>query len=184
MRRDGRLESEAVMGLHRSTRGLQILLPLMVGALCVLCVPRFVAGQMQMPDPKQMSGIPRPVNDLPAGVVLSVRVIRGEMSNNIANHPVELHFGDQVRTVNTDADGRAEFSNVLPGTTVQAVTTVDGERLESQQFPVPAQGGIRLLLVATDKEKEKQQQAEAAAPAVSGEVVIGGESRIIIEHSE
>ena len=28
---------------------------------------------------------------------------------------------------------------------------VDGERLESEEFPAPAQGGIRLMLVATDQ---------------------------------
>ena len=33
---------------------------------------------------------------------------------------------------------------------VTAVTTVGGERLQSQQFAVPASGGTRLLLVATD----------------------------------
>jgi hypothetical protein len=151
----------------------------------VLCGYVCAEAQIQMPDPKEMSGIPRPVpaSELPAGV-LSVRLIRGALSNNIPNHPVELHFGGQVRTVNTDAEGRAEFRDIPPGTTVQAVAVVDGERLESQQFPVQGEGGIRLLLVATDKEKEKQKQAEAAAPAVAGEVVIGGESRIIIEHAE
>jgi hypothetical protein len=136
-----------------------------------------------MPDAKEMSGIPRPVTDLPDGV-LSVRLIRGDLSNNITNHPVELHLGGQVRTVNTDGSGRAEFRDIPPGTTVQAVAIVDGERLESQTFPVGAQGGIRLLLVATDKEKEKQKQAEASAPAITGQVVIGGESRIVVEVAE
>jgi hypothetical protein len=136
-----------------------------------------------MPDAKQMSGIPRPVTDLPDGV-LSVRLIRGDLSNNITNHPVELHIGDQTRTVNTDEAGRAEFRGIPPGSTVQAVAVVDGERLESQAFPVQAQGGIRLLLVATDKEKEKQKQAAASAPAINGEVVIGGQSRIVVELAE
>jgi hypothetical protein len=134
----------------------------------------------QMPDPRQMSGIPRPVTDLP-NTAISVRLIRGELSNNIANHPVELHVGDNVQTVNTDAQGRAEFDNLPPGVSVQAVAVVDGERLESQQFPVQAQGGIRLLLVATDKEKDAQAAAEASAPAIAGQVIIGGDSRIVIE---
>jgi hypothetical protein len=140
-------------------------------------------AQIQMPDAKEMSGIPRPVTDLPDGV-LSVRLVRGDLSNNITNHPVELHVGDQVRRVNTDAGGRAEFRDIPAGTTVQAVAIVDGERLESQLFPVQAQGGIRLMLVATDKEKEKQQQAEAGAPAITGQVVIGGQSRIVVEVAE
>jgi hypothetical protein len=136
-----------------------------------------------MPDAKEMSGIPRPVTDLPDGVV-SVRLIRGDFSNNITNHPVELHLGGQVRTVNTDEAGRAEFRDIPPGTTVQAVAIVDGERLESQAFPVQAQGGIRLMLVASDKEQEKQKLAEATAPAITGQVVIGGDSRIVVEVAE
>src|SRR3954451_21733417 len=72
----------------------------------------------QMPDPKQMSGIPRPVDDLPNGSV-SVRVIRGDLSNNITGHPIEMHVGDKVQTVNTDADGRAQFDKLPSGTTLK-----------------------------------------------------------------
>jgi len=133
-----------------------------------------------MPDPKQMSGIPRPVTDLPNGTI-SVRLIKGELSNNITNHPVELHVGDKVQTVKTDDSGRAEFRDLPAGATVRAVAVVDGERLESQEFPVQGQGGIRLMLVATDKEKEKQKQAEANAPAVPGEVALSSETRLVIE---
>ena len=95
-----------------------------------------------------MAGIPRPVDDLPNGSV-SVRVIRGALTNNIPNQPVQLHVGSDILTVNTDADGRAQFDNLTPGAALRAVAIVDGERLESEPFPAPAQGGIRLLLVAT-----------------------------------
>ena len=87
--------------------------------LCILSVLR--GGEVavaQMPDVKQMSGIPRPVDDLPNGSV-SVRLIRGDMSKNIANHPVEMHMGANVQTVNTDAQGRAQFDNLAPGTPVK-----------------------------------------------------------------
>ena len=117
-------------------------------------------AQFQMPDPKQMSGIPRPVTDLPAGHV-SVRLIRGQLSNNIQGHPVEMHAGGKVLTVKTDENGRAEFSGVAAGTTVKAVAVVDGERLESQDFPWPGDGGIRVMLVATPK------GGEGAAAGVS-----------------
>jgi hypothetical protein len=133
-------------------------------------------AQFQMPDPKQMAGIPRPVDDLPAGSV-SVRLIRGQLSNNIAGHPVELYVGDKVMTVNTDDAGRAQFDKLPAGTTVQAVAVVDGERLESQQFPAPAQGGIRLMLVASDKAAAQN----AGKPAKSGQVMLGGDTRIVLE---
>jgi hypothetical protein len=134
-----------------------------------------------MPDPKQMSGIPRPVTDLPNGTV-SVRLIRGALSNNIQNFPVELHVGSEVRTAKTDEAGRAEFGGLPPGESLKAVAVVDGERLESQEFPAPAQGGIRLLLVATDK--SKAPATEPNAPPVSGQVVIGGQTRIIVQPGE
>ena len=130
-----------------------------------------------MPDPKQMSGIPRPVTDLPDRAV-SVRLIRGTLSNNIANHPVELHVGSTVQTGKTDDSGRAQFNGLTPGTTLKAVAVVDGERLESQEFPAPSQGGIRLLLVATDNTKKSEP---ASTAPVSGQVALGGESRIVIE---
>jgi hypothetical protein len=133
-----------------------------------------------MPDPKQMSGIPRPVDDLPKGAI-SVRLIRGELSNNIAGHPVELRIGSDVRTVKTDEAGRAQFNDVPPGATVKATAEVDGERLESQEFPAPSEGGIRLMLVATDKAKAA---AAAAAPAVTGHVVISEQSRIVMQPRE
>ena len=172
--RDGRV------GCAWPGRLVRTFVVLLVAWVCVL------AGQVsaqEMPDPKQMSGIPRPVTDLPSGS-LSVRLIKGDLSNNIAGHPVELHVGDTVQTVKTDGAGRAQFDKLPSGATLKAVAVVDGERLESQEFPAPVQGGIRLMLVATDKEKEQRAALEAKAPAISGQVVIGGESRIVIEPGE
>ena len=139
----------------------------------------FIAAPLWgQPDPRQMAGIPRPVDDLPNGSV-SVRVIRGGFTNNVPNQTVELHVGSDVLRTKTDAEGRAQFDKLTAGQTVKAVADIDGEHLESQQFPAPAQGGIRLVLLAgagTD--------AAAAAPgppAVTGQVVIGGQSRIILQ---
>ena len=90
------------------------------------------------------------------------------------------HIGDKVQTVKTDA-GRAQFDHLNPGATLKAVAVVDGERLESQEFPMPGQGGIRLMLVATDKEKEAKAAAAAKEPAVTGQVILGNGTRVIIE---
>src|SRR5438093_2166029 len=129
--------------------------------LCVLCAER-VHGQIAMPDARAMSGIPRPVTDLPDRSI-SVRVIRGELSNNIPNQTVQLRVGDKVLTANTDQAGRAQFDKVTPGATVKASTDVGGEHLESQEFPAPPSGGIRLLLVATDPSKLPTTQPDAPA---------------------
>jgi hypothetical protein len=146
-----------------------------VFAVLAFAAPAF--AQFQMPDAKEMSGIPRPVTDLPAGQV-SVRLIRGQLSNNIQGHPVEVHAGGKVITVKTDENGRAEFSGVAAGTAAKALAVVDGERIESQEFAWPGQGGIRMMLVATPK------GADAPAPVfqpVAGNVVLGDQTRVIIE---
>jgi hypothetical protein len=143
-----------------------------MAALIALAAPL-----LAQPDPRQMAGIPRPVDDLPNGSV-SVRVIRGALTNNIPNQAVELHVGSDVLRMKTDAEGRAQFDKLAPGASLKAVAVVDGERLESQQFPAPAQGGIRLLLVATG---DQASTAPAGPPAATGEVVIGGQTRIILQ---
>jgi hypothetical protein len=134
-----------------------------------------------MPDAKEMSGIPRPVDDLPNGTI-SVRLIRGQLSNNITNHPVELHAGAKVLTVKTDGNGRAQFNEVPPGSTVKATADVDGEHLESREFPAPTRGGIRLMLVATDR--SKPASTSDAAPAQTGTLTIGSQSRIVMQPSD
>lgn len=149
--------------------------------LCVLCVESVVQAQPQMPDPRQMAGIPRPVTDLPDGSI-SVRVVRGSLTNNIADQVVELRVGGKVLRAKTDAAGRAQFDRVTPGGSVRAAADVDGEQLESQEFPAPAQGGVRLLLVATAASKPESTEPNTAAGL--GQVVIGSNSRIVIEPAD
>lgn len=151
-------------------------------ATAVLTLGTPAIAQFQMPDPKMMSGIPRPVNDLPDRTV-SVRVIRGDLANNLPNQPVEFIVDGKSQTVRTNDSGRAELV-VTAGAKVKAVTTVDDERLETQEFAGPSQGGVRLLLVATDTEKAARAAADAAAPAQEGMVVLAGETRLVIEPDE
>src|SRR5262245_56194404 len=146
-------------------------------ALLVTC---FLAAtsivQAQMPDPRQMSGVPLPVSDLAPGTV-TVRVVRGTMTNVIPGQLVELAGGPSTLSAKTNDAGRAEFSGLQPGTRVKASTTVNGERIESQEFAIPATGGIRIALVATDP--QMQQQAESAAQ--EGTVVLSDRSRFVFE---
>jgi hypothetical protein len=136
-----------------------------------------------MPDPRQMSGIPLPVGDVAPGTV-TVRVIKGSLSNVIPNQPVELQIGTTSMKASTDAAGRATFERVPPGTRVRAFTQVGGERLESQEFQIPATGGIRVMLVAIDPEaagRAAEDRTLSAAPAQPGMVVLGDQSRFVIE---
>ncbi len=61
---------------------------------------------------------------------------------------------------------------------------MDGERLESQEFTVPSNAGVRIMLVATDPgaaQRTQEDQQLAAGPAKTGIVVLGEQSRFVIE---
>jgi hypothetical protein len=137
-----------------------------------------------MPDPSAIAGQPLPAPELPNATV-SVRVVRERMGNNVAGQDVTLLVGGSRRTATTDAQGRAQFDGLPPGTVVQATTTVDGEELISQQFSVPGTGGVRVALIAgiASAAARERAAAEAAArePARPGVVEFGPESRVVIE---
>ena len=130
-------------------------------------------GATAQPDPRQMSGLPLPDAELSDGTI-SVRVIRGQLSNNVTDHAVELRQGDVVETALTDTEGRATFLTLNPGQQVHVATVLDGERIESQAFAVPGRGGVRLMLVGIDP-------ANPPVLARSGLVTFGGESFIQVE---
>ena len=151
----------------------------MAGACAALLVlAAAVPPAAAQPDPRQMSGIPLPDPNLAAGTV-SVRVIRGQMTNNVPDQPVELRVGDAVETVPTDADGRATFVALSPGATAIAATELDGVRLESQPFAVPANGGTRLLLVGSG-----DGGGDPFAEVAAGDVTFGPDSRLAVELGE
>lgn len=137
---------------------------------------------MQMPDAKQMSGMPLPVGDVATGTVV-VRVIRGALDKPIAGQRVEI-AGEVTAVATTNDTGRAEFKALQPGRRVKAIATVGTERLESQEFAVPASGGIRLMLVATDPDAEKKAAEDrrlAQSPPQRGNVVLGDQTRFVFE---
>jgi hypothetical protein len=135
-----------------------------------------------MPDVRQMSGVPLPSGDLAPGT-LTVRLVRGSLSNPLTGHEVALSGGATERASTNDV-GRAEFSGLPIGAKVKATATVDGERLESQEFSIPQTGGVRIMLVATDPElarREAEDRELAAGPARTGIVVFGEQSRFVFE---
>lgn len=142
-------------------------------------------AQVQMPNPKEMSGRPLPDSAVPVGSV-SVRVVRGGFDKNVPNQPVEFTINGEARVVNTDAEGRAVVTGLRSGASVVAVATVDGERLESQAF-VMGSTGMRVALVATDPDdvaRAAEDKALASAPAAKGMVVLGPESRVVVQLGE
>lgn len=141
-----------------------------------------VSAQMNMPNPSQISGVPLPAQDLPAGSV-SVRVIRGGFDKNVPDQPVVFTIDGVKKTVKTDAQGRAQVDKIRTGATVTASTSIDGATLTSQEVTIAA-SGIRFVLVAVDPDAAKRAEDDkklAAGPAVKGTVVFGPESRVVIE---
>ncbi len=157
-------------------------------SLCLVLVmfagPALFA-QAQMPNAKEMSGVPRPDTTVPVGTV-SVRVVRGGFDKDIANQPVEFSIDGTVRVVNTGADGRALIKDVRKGASVVVTTTVDGERLDSRPYTMSS-SGVLFALVATDPEdvaRAAEDKTLATAPATKGIVVLGPESRVIVQLGE
>ena len=155
----------------------------------LLLVP-LAASAQQMPDPSQMAGRPLPAPELATGMV-TVRLVRQQMGNNVPNHPVTLRapgLNPTVMSATTDAQGRAQFGDIPPGTSITVEAVVDGETLRSQEFAVPASGGVRVALIAGLQAAAARERAAAEEgakqPARQGIVVFGGETRIILEFQD
>ena len=99
------------------------------------------------PMAAQMSGIPRPDPQVPAGTV-TVRLIRGQLPNNITDHEVELlGDGGALQKQKTDAAGRATFTGVPTGGSFVARAKEGEVELTSQPIVIPSDMGVRVMLV-------------------------------------
>lgn len=159
-------------------------LPLLIVMAALIHGEGIAAAQ---PDPRQMSGVPLPVSDVAVGTV-TVRVIRGSLANPVPSQTVEITGAAEPMRATTNDVGRAEIRGLRPGVRVKAHATVAGERLESQEFDVPATGGIRLILAAADPNGGAASAAVGStadpAKAPSGEIALGEESRFVFEMGE
>ena len=140
-----------------------------------------------MPDPSQIHGKAIPAAELPAGTV-TVRVVRESIGNNISGQQVSVTVAGTTKTAVTDGQGRAQFDNLPRGEQAKAAATVDGESLVSDPFTVPSAGGLRVILVAglaqAAERKKAEEAKELAAPPTKGVVVIGGNSRILMQFQD
>ena len=155
-----------------------------VVGLVVCALALSPAHAQDMPDPSLIAGKAIPSGDLPAGAV-TVRVVRRGIGNNIAGQQVTVTAGGKTATATTDDQGRAEFRDLPTGASARAQATVNGEQLQSDPFVVPATGGLRVILIAelakAAEEKKAEESKALAAPPSKGVVVIGGNSRILMQ---
>ena len=138
--------------------------------VALLIAPAVAQPPTRVGDTPAMAARPLMVDDLPVGTV-TVRVGRGSLSNAAVGLPVEatvIAAGGKVsqRTEKTKADGRATFSGLPTGAQFHAQVVVDGERLQTESFAVPTQGGARLMLLSSEGSGESDKEGEQApAPA-------------------
>ena len=108
-----------------------------------------------MPDPRQMSGLPRVDPQTEPGTLV-IRVLRGGFADPGVGLTVtlELRSADggqtQTRTAVSVEQGRATFAELTPfagGTAVASVDFGDGEVVRSQEVKVDPSVGVRMLLV-------------------------------------
>lgn len=112
------------------------------------------AGQAVAPAPAGASTMVRAagmaLNDgaLPPGT-LTVRVVQGAFTSDLTGTMVDLEVtGGTPLHAPTKTQGRAEFAHLPVGAEVRASAVVNGERLQSDVFRMPAEAGVRILLIA------------------------------------
>lgn len=119
----------------------------MMAAALALLVSAGALAQPMMIDPSQMSGIPRPDPQVPAGTI-TVRLIRGKLTERVVGAAVELLAPDgKIATQKTDEEGRATFGGLQQPGPYQARASEEGETLTSQPIALQADMGSRVMLV-------------------------------------
>ncbi len=130
------------------------------------------AAPAGMPNLRAIAGHPLPDRGMPAGTV-SVRVGRKTPANAVAGVEITIITknagGDaRMRKGTTDAGGRALFESLAPGDEFHAEVTVDGETLKTDTFAIPAEGGVRTMLIAGLGPASAQESEGAGAGAADG----------------
>jgi len=133
---------------------IRLLLSLVATSLVLLLATPAIAAPPGMPDPRQMSGIPRPDPQIPAGEV-TVRVLLGGFDAPALGATVELELRSadgrlaELRSAEAGNQGRAHFRElgVFQGGQAVARVTLDGETIRSQQIDLQPDSGTAVMLV-------------------------------------
>jgi hypothetical protein len=139
-----------------------------------------------MPDPREMSGIPRPDPQIPAGEI-TVRALLGGFDEPALGAMVELELrsadgrSSEVRSAEAGNQGRAHFRELGAFTGGQAVArvTLDGQTVRSQQIDVRDDTGTAVMLVKGAKKRSAAQELSLPGivfsfdKAVPGTLMVG-----------
>lgn len=119
------------------------------------------------PQMVRAAGMPLPDGALPPGS-LTVRVVQGAFTANLAGIPVEVQVtGQPALRAQAGAQGRAQFAHLPIGVEVRASAVVNGERLESEEFKMPAGSGVRVLLISGGEAAGHVAGGTVPAPPIS-----------------
>src|SRR5688572_9852413 len=109
--------------------------------LALAVAPRAASAQ-----PTAAIGRPLPDSALSKGTI-SVRVVAGSPSSPVVGADVTLLVNAEPRVARTDAAGRATFAGLPAGAMAQAkIVDADKKDIVSETFPIPSDGGIRVML--------------------------------------
>ncbi|MEJ7598621.1 MAG: hypothetical protein WKG01_11995 [Kofleriaceae bacterium] len=97
-------------------------------------------------QPAEALGKPLPDGSMAVGSV-SIRVVAGTPTASVVGTEVTLSVNNEPRAARTDSSGRAMFAGLPAGAVVQAkVADAEGKPITSEEFPVPASGGVKVML--------------------------------------
>jgi hypothetical protein len=142
----------ACLGLVPAIAWAQAPPPPLVSPHAVAVVDQSPVGESPAADHGSAKAAGMPLRDgaLAPGT-LTVRVVRGSFDDNLVGQAVTVTVsGGRTEQATTDAQGRATFAHLSVGASVSAAATVGGAALASDAFVMPAESGVRLLLVVGD----------------------------------
>ena len=138
--------------------------------------------------PSRMAGVPLPAPELADGSV-SVRLMREQLGNNIAGHPVTLKVGGTQEVAETDAQGRARLHRPHPWN-----NRASRSRRRRRDPAVAGIRGSRARAASASRSSPdsrpsprvsaRQRKRAPSEPPRPGIVMFGGESRIITEFQD
>jgi hypothetical protein len=148
-------------------------------AVLVLSLAPIPAFAQDMPAGHETAmSAPLFVPDLAVGTI-SVRLARPSLTDSLVGVEVAgswtLPDGKQSGAkVKTGDDGRAMFTQVPAGAIFSARAEVEGEALATPEFPVPSEGGTRLLLIVGANADDTMAEMTGASPHGSPHGMGGG----------
>lgn len=127
-------------------------------------------------QPAEALGHPLPSGDLPAGTV-QVKIIAGSIAKPVADTDVHISIGGVDHPARTNAEGHATLPGVPSGAKVQIKVKGPKDDITSDEFPMPAQGGVKVMLSTAPMEAQPGPMGGGDDAGGGGGPMTGGGGR-------